>query len=242
MEKDFLYLSPAERRQAAVLVVDGDALDRNNLRSALKSLGYGGIADAPSHLAAMEKLGERNFSHVIFDAREIDCPVREWLTKVLVVEPLAVAIPTSSDPSIDDVFDLLVAGARGYLCKPFTIDTVDQAILAATKGEPFSEAILTARDRNEALVAILMSNLDRAAAMFRQAEKFETAARDLTPAIMALRRSADLARTFAKGGDPAFLEELERFCIERSRGPASRLGRLRKRLASSRVSDEPPTE
>jgi hypothetical protein len=54
-----------------------------------------------------------------------------------------------------------------------------------------------------------------------------------------LKRSSDLAHTFAKGGEEGLLEALEKFCIERSKGPATRLGRLRKRLSNSRVVDGP---
>jgi hypothetical protein len=43
---------------------------------------------------------------------------------------------------------------------------------------------------------------------------------------------------FAKGGENGLVDALERFCVEKSRGPATRLGRLRKRLSSTRIVDE----
>jgi DNA-binding NtrC family response regulator len=208
------------------------------MRTALKSLGYGGIADAPTHNAALEKFNDRKFTHVIFDAKRTNYPMRDWLTKVFEIDHDIVAIPSSANPSVDDVFDLLVVGAKGYLVKPFTMDTVEQAILMATKGEPIAEAVLNAKDRNEALVAIMMSSLDRLATTFRQAQQFETAKRELPRMMAGLRRSAELAHTFAKGGEEGLLEALEKFCIERSKGPATRLGRLRKRLSTNRVVDE----
>ena len=79
-----------------------------------------------------------------------------------------------------------------------------------------------------------MSSLDKAALLQRQAEQFETAKRELPRALNIFRRSADLAKTFAKGGEMALIEAMERFCIERSKGPASRLGRLRKRLKTGK--------
>lgn len=235
MKENGLVMSPAERTRAAILVVEPDALERNNLRTALRTLGFGTVVEAPTHVAALDKFNDRKFSHVIFDAKKSNYPMKDWLTKVFEYDQTIVALPSSSNPSVDDVFDLLVIGAKGYLCKPFTIDTVDQAVLMATKGEPIAEAVLQARDRNEALVAILMSSLDKLATTYRQSQQFETARRELPRAMAMLKRSSDLAHTFAKDGEEGLLEALERFCIERSKGPATRLGRLRKRLSHSRV-------
>lgn len=233
-----ITMSPGERARATILVVESDANERNNMRTTLKTLGYGGISDAPNHATAIERLGDRPVTHVIFDAKKTNMPPREFLQKLLEVDNRIVAIPSSSDPNIDDVFDLLVCGAKGYLCKPFTVETVELAIVQASKGEPISDAVLQAKDRNEALVAILMGSLDKAATVLRQAEKFETAKRELPKAMSGLRRSAELAKTFSKGGEEGLLTALEKFCIERSKGPATRLGRLRKRLKTTRVQDD----
>lgn len=230
-------LTPLERNRLCVLVVEPDALERNNLRAALKGIGCGGIGDAPSHAAAIERLEQRKFTHIVFDAKKTNFPVKDWLKKVLEMDPTMVAIPSSREPNVDDVFDLLIMGAKGYLCKPFTYDSVEAAIAMATKGEPISEAVLNAKDRNEALVAVMMATLDKAATVMRQAYQFETAKRELPRILGTLRRSADLARTFAKGGDQGLLDSLEKFCIERSKGPATRLGRLRKRLKTGRGSE-----
>lgn len=229
-----LVMTPAERSKCSILVVESDANDRNNMRSSLKSLGYGGLSEAPNHAQALERMNDRKFTHVIFESKKTNMPAKEFVAKIFESTDAVIAIPSSYEPNVDDVFDLLIMGARGYLVKPFTIDTVEQAIVAATKGEPISEAVLQAKDRNEALVAILMSSLDKAALLFRQAEQFETAKRELPRALNTMRRSADLAKTFAKGGDMALIEAMERFCIERSKGPATRLGRLRKRLKTGK--------
>lgn len=241
-EESLLSLSVFERNRASVLIVESDAGDRNNMRSCLRSLGYGGIGDAPNHTAAVERLSQRNFSHVIFEAKRTNMPAKEFLAKVLELDNRCICIPSSYEPNVDDVFDLLIMGAKGYLCKPFTADTVEIAIANATKGEPMSEAVLQAKDRNEALVAIMMASLDKASTILRQAFQFETARREIPKAMAALRQSSELARTFAKGGDNALMEALEKFCIERSKGPATRLGRLRKRLQTNRVVKDDPKE
>ncbi len=225
-----LALDPKERASAVILTVETDRNERQNMRTALKNLGFGGVTDVPTHAAALEKIQERPVTHIIFDAKKTNMPPVEFVPKVLEMDPNITLIPTSFEPSVDDVFELLCLGAKGYLCKPFTVDTVDQAIIAATKGEPIAESVKNAKDRNEALVAIMMSSLDKAATIMRQAKQFDTAKREIPKAVRTFRVSADLAATFAKGGPEGLIAALEKFCIERSKGPATRLGRLRKRL------------
>lgn len=237
-----LSLSPAERSKATVLIVESEPSDRNNMRNALKTLGYGGFSDVPNHAAAFEKIDDRRFTHVIFEAKKTNMPASAFLAKMLEAFPGIIAIPSSYEPSVDDVFDLLIMGAKGYLVKPFTVDTLENAIVNATKGEPMSPAVLNAKDRNEALVAILMASVDKTATTMRQALQFETARREVPKMVLGMRRSADLAKTFCKGGDDGMLEALEKFCIERSKGPATRLGRLRKRLKGSRATGDEEDE
>lgn len=235
---EVLTMSPQERAKASVLIVESDSNDRNNMRTALKSLGYGQFSDVPNHAAALDKMRDRRFTHIIFEAKKTNIPPKEFLHSVLEQDPKTIAIPSSYEPNVDDVFDLLIMGAKGYVVKPFTVDTLECAIVNATKGEPIAEAVLHAKDRNEALVAIMMTSLDKLATILRQAQKFETARREIPRAGSALRRAAELARTFAKDGDNGLLEAMERFCIERSKGPATRLGRLRKRLQSTRTTED----
>lgn len=237
-----LGLTEAERNRAAIIIVDAEANDRNNMRVALKSLGYGGFSDAPNHAAALEKMAQRKFSHIIFDAKKTNMPPKEFLQKAFETNDEIIAIPSSYDPNVDDVFDLLIMGAKGYLVKPFTQDTLETAIGMASKGEPISDAVLQAKDRNEALIAILMGSLDKTATILRQAQQFETARREIPRSMSGMRRSAELAKTFAKGGEAALMEAMEKFCIERSKGPATKLGRLRKRLKTTRVTEDEENE
>lgn len=243
MKETSLKMSPAERSACTVLIVETDAADSTNMREALKSLGFGSISEAPNHHIALEKLSTRSFTHLIFDARKTNnYPMQAWLTKVFEIDSKIIALPASANPAIDDVFDLLVVGARGYLVKPFTFEGMDQAVVMATKGEPLSDKVLGAKDRNEALVAMMMTSVDRLATVFRQAKQFETAKRALPNAMAALQRSADLAHTFAKGGEEGLIASLENFCIKQSHGPATRLGRLRKRLSTTRTADDPQND
>jgi|DEB19_MinimDraft_3_1074340.scaffolds.fasta_scaffold53518_1 DNA-binding NarL/FixJ family response regulator len=235
-------LSQVERTTTSILLVEPEAGDRNLLRATLRSLGFGTIAEAPNHHAALDKFEGRKFTHLIFDAKKGNYPIKEWFTQILEISPHIVAIPTSANPSVDDVFELLLAGARGYLVKPFARDDVDQSVVLATKGEPIPDVVKQARDRNEALVAIIMTSLDRLATVYRQSQQFETAQRELPRAMASLRRASDLALTFAKGGENGLIEAMEKFCVDKSKGPATRLGRLRKRLSSHRGADDVSSE
>lgn len=235
-------LSKAERAVANILVVEPDPGDRNLTRTMLKGLGYSSISESPNHLASLDKFEGRKFSHIIFDAKKGNCPMQEWFTQIMEIAPEIIAIPASADPSVDDVFELLLMGAKGYLVKPFTRDSLDLSVTLATKGEPIPDIIKQARDRNEALVALMMSSLDRLATVQRQSQQFETAFLELPRAMAAFRRASDLALMFSKGGEDGLVHALERFCVEKSRGPATRLGRLRKRLNSTRVVEEGKVE
>jgi DNA-binding NarL/FixJ family response regulator len=229
-----LSMSVHERARVILLIIEPDASERHNMRTTAKSLGYGGVSDAPNHAAAFDKLEQRKFTHVIFSAKKTNIEPKEFLDQLLKADEDITAIPSSFEPNIDDVFTLLIMGAKGYLVKPFTADAIDQAVIMATKGEPIADVVLQAKDRNEALVAIMMSSLDRAATTIRQAEQFETAKREIPKMILGMKRSAELAKTFAKNGSEGLLVALEKFCIERGQGPATRLGRLRKKLRTGR--------
>ena len=243
MKDNCIKMSPGERAACTVLVVENDPGDASHMREALKGLGFSAISDAPNHHLALEKLGSRQFTHLIFDAKKnSNYPMKDWLTKVFEVDSSIIALPSSANPNTDDVFDLLVIGARGYLVKPFTFEGIDSALVMATKGEPISDRVLGAKDRNEALVAMMMTSVDRLATVFRQSKQFETAKRALPHAVAALARSADLAHTFAKGGEDGLITALENFCIKQSHGPATRLGRLRKRLSTTRTVDDAAPE
>lgn len=212
------------------MVIDPDISIRNSLRQLITHLGYGSVVDASDNVAALQKLEQRGVTHIIFDARKSVIEAKEFMAKAVELDQHLICIPTSAEPSVDDVFDLLVIGARGYLVKPFNEASVDDAIVMATKGEALSESILYAKNRNEALSSFVMTSLDRLATILRQATQFETAKTEVPKRQAGFRRAVDIGRTFAKGGDEALLDAIIDFCLERSSGPATRLGRLRKRL------------
>lgn len=227
-------LTDIERRKAKVMIVDADHNIRNTLRQALVSLGFMTIADAPDPAAALQKLNETDFTHVIFDVRRGQGAAKDFLTAILELDDRIVAIPSSVDPTIDDVFDLLLFGARSYLVKPFTSGTLDESICWASKGEPISDSILYAKSRNEALASLILTTLDKLAIIMGQSRHFETARRELPRRNLVFRRAVDVAKTFAQGGEAAVLGQLVQMLLIRSHGPAKRLGGARRKIPGRR--------
>lgn len=223
-------MTESERREVSILLIDADAGTRASMRQVLVGLNFGQVTDAPDHNQALTKLQDRRITHVIFDAKKSTMSAKDFLLKLLEMDDKLVTIPSSFEPSVDDVFDLLCVGARGFLVKPFNSSSLDDAIIMATKGDRLSEAILFAKDRNEALASLIFTAFDKLAVIRRQARQFETAKREIPRAEMNLRRAVDIAKTFAKGGDDPLLGAMVEFCLDRASGPATKLGRFRKRL------------
>lgn len=237
-----VFLSDIERRDSRVLLVDPDNNVRFQLRQTLGQLGFTAISEAHDQAVAISKCGERKPTHLIFDARKTKTfDPREFLKKAMELDPSIVAIAASSEPTIDDVFGLLVLGARGFLVKPFNQISLEASIVEATKGDKMSDAVLGAVSRNAALTAIVLGALDRLSTVLRQAEAFDTAKAEVPMRLMAFKRSVEVSHVFAEGGLEALTDTMVEQCLVRANGSASRLGRARRRAAplKSRIKDAP---
>ena len=234
-------MNSKERRESHILIVDQDASVRHTMRQSLLSLGFACIADVGDHSLGLQKLeeSEKPFTHIIFDARSTKMPAKDFLLGAMQLDEKVVAIPSSYEPTIDDVFDLLIAGARGYICKPFTSEALDETIVTATNGDPLSDALQYARTRNEALASVILSSLSKLAMIMRQARKFQTARREVPMKQAAFRRAIDIGHTFAKGGSSGLREAIIKLALERAdKGPSKRVGRFRKRAAEKKEKRE----
>ncbi|MCB0321769.1 MAG: response regulator, partial [Bdellovibrionales bacterium] len=140
-KNEAISLSSAERQKSAVLILDAESNIRLALRQSLIGLGYGTVSDAADQSQALQKIEERHFTHLLFDARQNRPAAKEFLHRVFEMDEELIVIATSYEPTVDDVFDLLICGCRGYLMKPFTTQSLDDALVLSTKGERISEAI-----------------------------------------------------------------------------------------------------
>ena len=213
-----LELTTQDRKNCTILVVEPDANIRHSMRQSILSLGFPNVYDASDHAIALRRLEERRFTHIVFDAKNSVIPARDFMRSAQELEKNAIYIPTSYDPSVDDVFSLLTFGARGYIVKPFTSEAIDQVFTVATKGEPLCPAILHTSDRNEALAALVMHALDKLATARRQAKRFATAKHEIPLREQALKRAVELGKTFARGGAYGFFEAVVKHSIERGEG------------------------
>ncbi|MFN8389863.1 MAG: response regulator [Bdellovibrionota bacterium] len=227
-----------DRQKFAVLVVVQKTITSNQLRQSLKSIGFTQISVVPTHVAALERVKGRNFTHIMFDAKATDMPAIEFVKQMAEIEKDVTMIAVSEEPRIDDVFGLLRAGARAFLVPPLTVDMIEQMIVHASEGPQLSEAVLHAPDRNAAFVAVILNNLYRLSVSMRQAREFKSAERDVKVYNYSLRESVEMAQLFCEGGDDDLREKIIEGCINRAKDASTRLGRLRKKLKKERVVGE----
>lgn len=231
------------RNGIPVLVICANGTTSNQVRQALKTLGFAQISAAPTHVAGIDRIRSRDFPIVFFDARASDMPAIDFVEQALGLDENSVLVAVSSEPRVDDVFGLLRAGARSFLALPFTVDTMEGVVMNASEGPPLSDAVLSAPDRNAALVGVVLNNLYRVSVLMRQSREFPTAARELEKQQCLLAESMDMARLFCEGGDDQLMERIIDGCINRANTASTRLGRTRKKLQRERLKqvdgDEP---
>jgi two-component system chemotaxis response regulator CheY len=229
-----LIMTEHQRRGASMLIVEPVEAERPIAHNAVQALRFGGVSITDTYLNALERFRERRFTHVLFSTADSSMPGPAFVTKLLEYDPRIVAVPCSRDPRTEQVFELLQAGARGFIVKPFTPEMLDLGISHATNGEPISDVVLQARDRNEAFAALIAGCLDRLAVALRQGRQYDGAKREAARLQEALQNTVRLANMFCQGGPERFSKDLETFMIKIGGGPASRLGRLRRKLKTQR--------
>lgn len=224
-----------------VLIVSRSATISNQVRMALKTIGYGKLSTVSSHAQGIERLRGRNFTFVIFDAKASDMSALEFVKQAYEYDDEALLIAVSRNPKIDDVFNLLRSGARGFIVHPFTTEYVEEALESAFDGPPFSEAVLLAPDRNAALAGVVLNNLYRVSVLMRQGREFSSAAAEVERFKYSFSESVELARMFCEGGDDGVLRDrIIDDCVTRAETAASRLGRTRIKLKKEREQTQGP--
>lgn len=223
------------RQQIPVLVIASNGTTSNQLRQALKTLGFSQVSAAPSHVVGLDRIRGRDFGMVLFEAIASDMPALDFVQQAVGLDASSFLIAVSGSPNVDDVFGLLRSGARGFLALPFTVDNMEEVIMRATEGPALSEAVLQAPDRNAALVGVVLNSLYKVSVLMRQSREFASAARELQRQQYSLSESMDLARLFCEGGDDALIEKIIEGCINRANVASTRLGRTRKKLQKERA-------
>lgn len=227
-------LARKDRHQCSLLIIDSEKEKGEQLQRTLKELGFSRSIIATSHSNGLDKLSQRPFTHVIFDARETDIEALEFLSKAIVLEQGIIAIASSYDPTLDNVFDLLIAGARSYLVKPFTSDDVDNVVVFATIGDPFPDFIRQCTDRNKVFATMASQALDDLSDQIRYAARYESAKKRLLHYKLRMENAVRMGQTFSIGAHEGFQEALIEQLIECASHPATALGRRRRVLQKQR--------
>lgn len=231
-------LTAEERASARVLIIEPDDKEREALRSALSEVGFSNVLTAPDHASGLKRCEESRYDFVIFDAKDSTLPALEFLQKLLIADEDVLPVPCSSDLAGDNVFHMLQLGARGYIYRPIKVESVVEVLAIAAKGEQISEDILRAEDRNVAFAAVMATQLDSLAKVAQESRKYDSAAREVDSRLNDLREATELAKLFSAGGEDAIVAALEQICLSRGEGPASRLGRARRRLQEQRTKED----
>ena len=222
-------------RQGPTLIVASDRHLGPQIRQSLSGLGFKSISVAISHGQALERLRDRHFPLVLFEATASNVAPKDFVIAAKNLEQDSTLIALSNEPRIDQVFELLSLGTRSFLVLPFTSDVLESVVSRAVYGPPFSDAILEAVDRDGALAALILNSLYRLATAMRHARDFSTFLSNVEAYRRALVESVELAKTFSLGGNDVLREKIVDACIIRGQTAATRLGRTRKRLQLKRI-------
>jgi two-component system chemotaxis response regulator CheY len=107
-----------------VLVVDDYPSMRRIVRGLLAHIGFSNVQEAADGASAIEKMRERKISLVISDL-DMDFLKAVHAHVLLKHTPIIVI---SDETREDRILAAKAAGARGYLVKPFTAETLKQKI------------------------------------------------------------------------------------------------------------------
>lgn len=211
-----LVLTSSEREEVRILVVEPNNNLRSSLRNMLMQIGFNNIASVKDYSKAISKLNDETYTHLIFDVNNHHLPPKEFLITVHNIAPDLIAIPASESPTVDNVFDLLLAGSSSYIVKPFNTNALSDSISFATKGEPITKHIGGAKDRNEALVKMVFSALNKLALVLKQSRRFATARREVPRKARAFKHAIKMAHQFSDGSPNDFRDLIVDYLVEKA--------------------------
>lgn len=227
-----------DRGRLPVLVVFASTTAVAQMKTVLNSLGFIKQTVAQTHVKALERIRQRNFHLVVFDAKGTDMPAMEFAKAAIGLDSNMLILPVSKEPGVDDVFGMLKIGAKGFIVDPFTADSVERELERAHHGPPLSMAVLEAKDRNAALVSMILHALYRLCHLMQLARRYQKAERDRDEQRQAFIDSVELANLFCDGGPEVLREAIVEACIKRANVAATRLGRTRRKLRTKREGEK----
>lgn len=209
-------LSLQARREAKFLVIEQERAQRLNIKSLLLALGFSSVSDAADYQTAEIKCQDQIFTHIIFDIEAKSGNPLAFLEIILGRNPDTICIPACFNPKADAVFQVILAGARGFLCKPITSEAVENSVALAGRLQKLLPEVSNASSRNEALAAMITTALDKAAASLKAARTDPTHVKIFSAHLDSLRHVIEISQTLAEGNQEELLEILNEYIIGNS--------------------------
>jgi hypothetical protein len=226
-----LSLTSTERRAASFLVVGGGL---EGVVKQLTRLQFPKARHSLFHSAALRRLIDEEFSHVIYSTEETDLPANLFTERAFRLKHRPVLMAASYEPEPNNVCAMLLAGARAFVALPLESEMLDLVIGEATNGQPVQPAILRSPRRNEILLRTLLDNLDEIAWNIQASKRYGMEVSPTEPLVDKLRLSASTLRLFCNGGSDGFVRTLVDICETLAPRSNARLTRLRKQLSNQR--------
>jgi DNA-binding NtrC family response regulator len=119
---------------SSILVVDDEEEVRQICLRVLSKAGYA-VSTAPDAEQARRCLGKENFDLIIVDIHMPNEDGISLLKYVHRVKPKLPAMLITGYPAVSSVIDSIRLNVREYLCKPFTMQKLLQAVETSLQGE-----------------------------------------------------------------------------------------------------------
>ena len=113
-------------RNVPILVVDDSPTTRVLVCRLLKQLGFRNVEGLENAVSALQRLGQKRFQLIVLDWHMEPMTGLELLKSLRGNDQLK-AIPVilmSADPTVTQVAEAKVAGASGFLLKPFSFNAL----------------------------------------------------------------------------------------------------------------------
>ncbi|MBQ9624712.1 MAG: response regulator [Clostridia bacterium] len=111
-----------------VLVVDDAAFMRVSIKNMISKHGFEVIGEAENGVQAVEKYKELNPDIVTLDITMPEMTGLEALKEIMKINPGAVCVMCSALGQESMVREAVVAGAKGFVVKPFKEDVIVSAL------------------------------------------------------------------------------------------------------------------
>jgi DNA-binding NarL/FixJ family response regulator len=228
-------LSDEDRSRARVVIASANAQQRNQIKESLEKLGYTSPLCVSKFSGVISRLDERDFTHLICTVDSNDIPPKSFIVQAKQRCADMQCIVMSVEPDVDEMFELLIAGAKAYTAVPASAGELDQTMAFATKGPEIPASVLAKQNRTQAIIAAVLVHLDKLADAKAQC-RVDSKLLDYLPFLYAsLGSSVETAMKLVRGNLDAYLHLIEMALIKRGSDKATRLGRLRQRLSTERV-------